>query len=404
MRKSRMTSMSVLLTAGATILPLLASTTRAIGASPWATQKIGTQLTELSGSLPFVGGLFGKSVAVSGTTVVVGSPGKAQSPGAAFVFSKTANGWSEVTGLMAWDGVIGDNFGFSVAISGSTAVVGAPGVISTPTVVGSPGRAYVFTDTAKGWLQVAELKGSNTVTDDNFGYSVAISGTTALVGAPGHEKFAGRVYVFARSGAVWRQVAQLKDSNTVSGESFGYSVTVSGTTAVVGACDLRHYFGRAYVFSQTAGRWKQVAQLKGSDTVNGDNFGYSVAVSGTTAVVGAPGVGDVWAVGRAYGFAETAKGWLQVAELAGSGTAAGDHFGTAVAISGTTVVVGAPEYAHWAGAAYVFTKTTAGWTEVRGFSSSDTVAGNEFGTSVAISGTTTVAGVPFAGRAYVLET
>lgn len=191
MRKCRMAGLYALVAVGATVLPLLASTTRATAASPSATRKIGTQLTELSGSLPFVGGLFGKSVAVSGATVVVGSPGDAQSPGAAIVFSRTANGWSEVTGLMAWDGVIGDSFGFSVALSGSTAVVGAPGVVSTPTVVGSPGRAYVFTDTAKGWLQTAELKGSNTVTGDNFGYSVAISGTTVVVGSPGHSKFAG---------------------------------------------------------------------------------------------------------------------------------------------------------------------------------------------------------------------
>jgi len=136
-------------------------------------------------------------------------------------------------------------FGFSVAMSGKTVIVGAPG----NTAYGAPGAAYVFTKTSTGWNQVAELQGSDL---DMFGYSVAISGTTAMVGAPGYAKNAGRVYVFTKTAAGWMQVAELKGSDTVANDSFGWSVAISGTTAIVGAMSGHSVQGRAYVFTKTS--------------------------------------------------------------------------------------------------------------------------------------------------------
>ena len=142
--------------------------------------------------------------------------------------------------------------------------------------------------TGAGWKQAAELKGSDTVAGDLFGGSVAISGTTAVVGASGYARHAGRAYVFTKTGAGWKQAAELKGSDTVAGDYFGDSVAISGTTAVVGASGYAKDAGRAYVFAKTAAGWKQAAELKGSDTVAGDDFGISVAISGTTIVAGAP--------------------------------------------------------------------------------------------------------------------
>jgi len=122
-----------------------------------------------------------------------------------------------------------DSFGRSVAVSGTTVVVGAYGHAQ------DTGRAYVFTKTAAGWRQAAELKGSDTIVRDGFGYSVAISGTTAVVAAPGHASGSGRVYVFTKVGTDWRQVAELKDSRIFGDDSFGISVAIAGTTALVGA-------------------------------------------------------------------------------------------------------------------------------------------------------------------------
>jgi nucleoside-specific outer membrane channel protein Tsx len=106
----------------------------------------------------------------------------------------------------------------------------------------------VFTNTASGWKQAAELKGSDTVAGDGFGASVAISGTTAIVGAPVYSKAAGRAYVFAKTGSVWKQAAELKGSDTVANNDFGYTVAISGTTAVVGADGHAKGAGLAYVF------------------------------------------------------------------------------------------------------------------------------------------------------------
>jgi hypothetical protein len=138
MRRSRVATLSAFVAVGAISLPLLASTASAVAASPRTTTSIGTQLAELKGS----------------------------------------------------DTVAGDAFGVSVAISGTTAIVGAFGHASFA------GRAYVFTKTTTGWKQAAELKGSDTVAGDRFGASVAISGTTAIVGAWDHASGAGRAYVF----------------------------------------------------------------------------------------------------------------------------------------------------------------------------------------------------------------
>jgi hypothetical protein len=356
------------------------------------------QLAELKGSDTVASDEFGVSVAISGTSAVVGTSGAAYA-GRAYVFAKSASGWTQVAELKGSDTVAADRFGASVAISGTTVVVGAYDHAK------DAGRAYVFTETASGWTQVAELKGSDTVADDYFGWSVAVSGTTAVVGAVGHAKYMGRAYVFTKTPSGWDQTAELEGSDIVAQNGFGTSVAVLGTTAIVGAEGYAKGTGRAYVFTETASGWKRVFVLKGSDTVTGDNFGTSVAISPTTAIVGAYGRADN--AGRAYVFAKDAALWKQTAELRGSDTTTGDYFGISTAISGTSVVVGAYDHAKDAGRAYVFAKTASGWKETAELKGSDTVAEDYFGSSVAVSGTTAVTGsygqAKYAGRAYVFK-
>jgi hypothetical protein len=129
---------------------------------------------------------------------------------------------------------------------------------------------------------------------------VAISPTTAIVGAYGRADNAGRAYVFAKDAALWKQTAELRGSDTTTGDYFGISTAISGTSVVVGAYDHAKDAGRAYVFAKTASGWKETAELKGSDTVAEDYFGSSVAVSGTTAVTGS--YGQAKYAGRAYVF------------------------------------------------------------------------------------------------------
>ena len=359
---------------------------------------IGTQLAELEGSDTVSNDEFGGSVAISGTTAVIGAAYHANVSGRAYVFTNTATGWMQTAELEGSDTVAQDGFGWSVAISGTTAVVGAGGHAK------DAGRAYVFTRTGNSWRQVAELKGSDTDAGDWFGTSVAVSGTTAVVGAYNQFTDAGRAYVFTETATGWKQAAELTGPGTVARYAFGFSVGISGTTVVVSTPFYDSLAGRAYVFTRTGNSWRQVAELKGSDTVAGDGFGNSVAISGTTVVVGAPN--HARQSGRAYVFTETATGWKQTAELTGPDVVARYGFGDYVAISGTTAVVSEPLYDNQAGRADVLTETGNSWklaTELKG---SDTVAGDFFG-GAAISGTTVVVTAPFhadhSGRAYVFE-
>jgi hypothetical protein len=394
-----MARLSLLAAVGAISLPLLAGTTSAGAASPRTTQAVGKQLAELKVSEPVFSDLFGWSVAVSGTTAVVGEYTGAQ--GAAYVFTKTASGWKQVAELEGSDSA-SDEFGWSVGISGKTAVVGARG---------GGGRAYVFTKKAAGWKQTAELKGADTVAGDQFGYSVAISGSIIVVGAPGSmsssDLNAGRAYVFTKRAGYWTQVAKLKGSDTVVGDAFGYSVAVSGTTVVVGAPDytIPTLTGRAYIYTETVGRWKQTAELNGAGPVTLEQFGGSVAISGTTAIVGAPGFLNN--AGRVYLFNRQGATWTLLASLTEGDPVSGDYFGDSVAISGNIAVAGAEGDATNAGQAYVLTKKAGRWGEIGALEGSDTVAQDFLGRSVAISGTIAVVGASNhdanTGRAYVFE-
>jgi hypothetical protein len=335
---------------------------------------------------------------------VVGAPAVAaisSGLGRAYVFTKTATGWHQRAELEGSGTIAHDWFGDAVAISGRTIVVGAPSVsVLTPGL----GRAYVFTKTASGWHQSAELASPDTTPGDLFGVSVAISGPTIVVGAPSHASKAGAAYVFVNLGKGWQE-EKLKGYDTVAKDDFGDSVGISGRTIVVGAFAHASEAGRAYVFAEGAKTWRQAAELSGSHTVAGDGFGVSVAIAGGTIAVGS-GLAASDA-GRAYLFTKTATGWHQTAELVGSGTVAGDGFGDSAGISGRTVLIGAFTHASSAGRAYLFTKTATGWHQTAELVGADTFEGDEFGYSVAVSGTSAVVGAyghgSGAGRAYVFQ-
>jgi len=365
---------------------------------------VGKQLAELAPPGAPAYAWFGNSVAVSDNTIVVGAPavaGASSGIGRAYVFTRTATGWHESGELAGSGSMAHDWFGDAVAISGSTIVVGAPSVsVLTPGL----GRAYVFTRTATGWHESGELAGSGSTPGDLFGVSVAVSGRTIVVGAPSHASKAGAAYVFINVGRRW-QSEELRGNDTVAKDDFGDSVAISGNTIVVGAFDRAAEAGRAYVFTKGAMGWRQVAELVGSGTVAGDAFGVSVAISGGTVAVGsALAASDA---GRGYLFTKGATGWHQATELVGSGTVAGDGFGDSVAVSGSTVVVGAFAHASGAGRAYLFIKRPNGWRQSTDLAGSDTFSDDEFGYSVAVSGTTIAVGAyghdSGVGRAYVFE-
>jgi hypothetical protein len=375
----------------------------------------------------------------------------ASNSGAVYVFKRDGSGdWIQDAYLKASDAEANDYFGYSVAISGSTIVVGAYGEDSSQTTItnadgsassdngaGNSGAVYVFKRDGSGnWIQDAYLKASNAEANDWFGLSVAISGSTIVVGATDEDSNqttitntdgsassdnsasnSGAVYVFKRDAAGdWIQDAYLKASNAEANDRFGRSVAISGSTIVVGAVyedssqttitnadgaassdNSATDSGAVYVFKRdAAGNWIQDAYLKASNAEGGDYFGVSVAISGSTIVVGAgqedsnqttitnndgqPGHPDndsAYNSGAVYVFKRDGNGdWIQDAYLKASNAEASDWFGMSVAISGSTIVVGAhfedsnqttidnadgsasaDNSASWSGAAYVFRLT-----------------------------------------------
>lgn len=334
------------------------------------------QQGKLTASDGAAGDYFGYSVAISGSTAVVGAYVKNSNTGAAYVYIRSGTTWSPQQELKASDAHTGDDFGNSVAISGSTIVVGAP--CHDPCT----GAAYVFVRSGTTWSQQQELTAGR---GGQFGASVAVYGSTAVIGAP----LASAAYVYFRSGATWSQQAALTPST--GGGEFGYSVALSGSTAAVGAPFQNSSTGAAYVFVQSGSAWPQQAKLTASDAATGDEFGWSIGVSGSTAVVGAPNKSSD--KGEAYVFVRSGAAWPQQAKLTASGGAAGDFYGTSVATNGLVAVVGAPGNSG-TGAAYVYTQSGTAWPGLSKLTASDAAAGDSFGHSVAISGATAIIGAP----------
>jgi hypothetical protein len=353
------------------------------------TLAIGTRLAELRGSDTVAGDYFGAAVAIDGNTAVVGAFDHDNDAGRAYVFSKTAHGWEQTAELKGSDTVAGDYFGVAVGISGTTIVVGASSYETS-----SAGRAYVFTKTASGWQQVAELTGPGSRPIQEH-ISVAISGATIVVGwnYPNSPPAPGVAWVYTNTATGWRRSAMLRGPSTTS---FGYSVAVSGSTVIVGAISAppAQPLGVAYVFTKTVTGWRQSAKLHSPDAANAFSFGFSTAISGSTALVGSDGSAPV------YVFTKTATGWRTAAGLKGSDTVTGDGFGSTLATSGTTAVVGAPESADNIGRAYLFKGTAKGWRQVAELKG--TVAQGYFGSSVAMSGATAIVGsAPSSGAGSV---
>ncbi len=382
------------------------------GADQWGV------VTKLTASDAASSDNFGSSLSISGDTAVVGAENNddtGSSSGSAYVFERNLGGaesWDQVAKLTASDAAVFAFFGYSVSISGDTVVVGAYG---NGDAGSESGAAYVFERNAGGadsWDEVAKLTPSDAAADDVFGNSVAISGDTAIVGAPAYDDLDGRpgsAYVFSTNGCSWAQIAKPTANDAAGGDQFGHSASISGDTAVVGAPfedPVGTNSGSAYVFVRNQGGadgWDQLAKLIASDAATGDNFGNSVSISGDTAVVGAwhanpSGAGDA---GAAYVFERNAVGadqWDQVAKLTATPVDPLDFFGYSVSISGDTIVVGAYGYfgvGASSGTAYVFERNKGGanaWDQVAQLLASDQLTSDFFGTSVSISGDTIVVG------------
>jgi len=399
-----------------------------------------TQVAKLTANDGAASDYFGRSVSIDGDALVVGAyadDDKGSNSGAGYVFERNTAGdltsnWTQVAKLTADDGAAASNLGISVSMDGNAVAIGAWGQdgkgtayvffapppslcdASTPPANGAVGNCtdqlssgttcqptcdehYAVSGPSvcedgvlspavcARYPQRTELTANNGAAADYFGFRVSVHGDTMVIGSYGDDdkgSGSGSAYVFTRdtAGAItsgWTQVATLTADDGAADDYFGYSVSVNGETMVIGAYgddDNGSNSGSAYVFTRdtngdiTSG-WTQVAKLTANDGAAGDYFGSSVAIDGNTVVIGAYGDdGTGGNSGSAYVFrritaGDITSGWAQVAQLTADDSAVEDNFGFSVAIDGDTMVIGAigdDDNGGNSGSAYVFTRDTGG--------------------------------------------
>jgi hypothetical protein len=275
---------------------------------------------------------FGSAVAISGSTIVVGAYAAHYNDqsmhGALYVYNEIDGNWKETQLLVTDEGAVGDQLGWSVALSGSTLLASAPGVTVGDNT--AQGAIYAFTETDGVWTQAQKILAEDGEAYDQLGTSVALDGDTALVGSIWHHTGQGTVYVFDRADGVWTASQRL---------------------------------------TATDGAMPRSADLEsvGFGPANIDNFGMSVALHGDTALVGADGIGVNGNEGQgvAYQFVRMDGAWNGALTFTASDGVAMDYLGCAVAFDGDNVLAGAfgyaPDFDHYQqGAAYFFRTAAAG--------------------------------------------
>ncbi len=384
---------------------------------------------------------FGTSVAISGDTMVVGSPTRdtpASDAGRAFIYERNAGfgtPWGQVAELAGSDSVAGDHFGRAVAIAGDLLVVGAPK--ANPGGVSNAGAAYVFRRNPadpNAWIQAAKLVPSvtNSGGGDGFGTALAIQGNTLLVGAPyanlSGAPRSGRVFAFQLSGAgagtwalsqILTAAVNLSSGSSFDGEFFGSALAMDGNTAIIGAHGAnrgtsidRWDYGAAYLFSRNAADqpWaetKRLDEFADASAKAYDGFGYAVAISGDRVVVGVHSVGgDLPSspvdTGRARIYERNFGGANQWGLVRQVGPSDGVHsygFGSSVALSGDLLLIGSPVATNGVAENRGFTEVyrrafgaTPTWTMIDRFAPGASNTTDRFGSAVALDGFTGVIG------------
>ncbi|MFT5430940.1 MAG: hypothetical protein ACI9OJ_001619 [Myxococcota bacterium] len=311
---------------------------------------------------------FGATLAIDSDWIVVGArsdDSAANGAGAAYFFDRQSLSWAETQKVTAMDAEAGDAFGLSVSISREFAVVGAYG---NDDMGDDSGSAYVFEYVSGAWVEVAKLLAPDGGADNRFGGAVSVSGDTAVVGSN------IGAYVFERMpGLGWIFVDKLTPA--------------SGAVAISGD----HILTGGHAFERIGQVWTDAGSLTASG--DSDQFGYSISISGDRAVIGAYAADDFGGnSGAAYVFAWNGTAWVEDQRLLASGGVAGDVFGLSVSISEERLVVGAPNRSSQTGAAYIFDWDGIEWDQVSRLEASDGAGGHRLGYAVALRGDDAIIG------------
>ena len=321
-------------------------------------------IQELFASDGATGDLFGHSVSIDGDYAIIGAyedDDNGGQSGSAYIFKRDGTVWNEQFKLLPSDGESWEIFGCSVSINGDYAVIGASHDDDNGH---SSGSAYVFKRDGIVWTEQSKLLPSDGKEDHTFGCSVSMDGDYVLIGAVGDDDngwYSGSAYIFKRDGAIWTEQFKLLPSDGGEYEYFGMYVSIDGDYALMGAWgddDNGYRSGSAYIFKRDGNIWSQQVKLLPSDGKICGYFGKSVSIDGDYAIIGARGDDDNGNdAGSVYVFKRIGTTWSRHVKLLAPDGIKEDLFGWSVAIDGNYAIIGAmgaDGNESGSGSAYVF--------------------------------------------------
>src|ERR1700678_2902673 len=346
---------------------------------------------------PLPGDVAGYSVAVSGSTAVVGAPGMANEMGIAYIYERSGTRWTREAVLPDPRKTAQDYYAWAVAISSTKA--------GTYVAVGGyegnsdPDQVYIYEGSGKTWhrITIADIPGGSN--SDMFGDAIAISATTLVVSASCVGGDSGTIYVYERFKHHWKLGPARSDPGNGQNDFFGQSVSISGSEMLVGAVD------DAYVYADTPNHgWTRTATFQNPGSEQ-DNFGYNVALDGTKALIGAPGgvpgaeISSPLSAGSAYVYTLKGTTWSQSQELVAPAGSSGEEFGHSVAMNASTILVGMPVAGRVnCGSTVAFDVSGSKWVPNGQIVDPRCTSGDQFGFSVGLSGETAGIRAPFANQ------
>ncbi|RZG12851.1 hypothetical protein EXT47_20495 [Pseudoalteromonas sp. CO342X] len=366
---------------------------------------------------------FGYSVAIDGTTALVGAhkvdANTSQDIGAAYLYTLGASGWQQQAKLIAQPANAGDTLGGNVALKNNIAMLGA---INRDDRGENAGAVFAFERTENSWVQKQILTANDAKAGDAFGQSIALTEQFLVIGAPHSDaphKDSGSAYVYERENNSWHFQSKLTARDGADGDLFGISVAIDGDTILVGA-DLNdekaEKAGAVYVYQFDGKKWNSQAKLMANDGGNTDIFGVRVAIFGDTALISArrddiDGIGKD--AGSAYLFERTNDKWTQTQKLVAPDAKADDRFARGVALSKDMAFITAmhhDEKGNNAGALYLYKKQQGQWQYASKVFANDAAPEDRFGWNIAVSNNTAIIATPHcddkgegSGAAYILD-
>jgi hypothetical protein len=353
----------------------------------------------------------GLSVGWSSGRAAVGDP-RLSAAGRVYTYTASAGLWQLNATAEALDGAANNRFGWSLAVQSDTLVVGAPG---TGDLFGNgPGAAYVFTRAGATWTQVQKLTPATPTSQGLFGQTVALDGDTLAIGHPQVAPLGmGEVDVYVRVGGSWVFQQKLVPAGLTAGARAGSGLALEGDRIVIGApmqlSGGNSAAGRAYVFERSGGVWTERTALASPTPIPNGVFGTAVAVEGDRIAVGAigePFTNGLW--GRVHTYSGSGANWTFEQTLIGSDTSQQNvAFGTSLHLEGTRLLVGAPgrnipvSGGSGAGAMMLFERSGSTWGEIAVIYGSQTTGGDRLGQSGVLAGDIVLGGSGLGAEAYL---